>query len=172
MHTPIGVEAMRPRVMDHPFLAGMKISQLELLADCAIAVHFKEGEVIFRQGEPANRFYLLETGAVVLEAAQESGPPVIVDEIGAGDLLGWSWMFPPYAWQFTARAVQETVAIFFYGTILREYCERDPLLGFELLKRMSLVMNRRLQAARNKMLSVNAKLTTLPTVDHSYLGQK
>jgi len=66
-------------------------------------------------------------------------------------LLGWSWMFPPYMWHFTARAVQPTVAIFFYGTILREYCERDPAFGYELFKRMSAVMVKRLQAARKKI---------------------
>jgi len=68
--------------------------------------------------------------------------------------LAWSWLFPPYAWHFTARALEETTAIFFYGTILREYCEKDHSLGFELFKRMSVVMLRRLQAARQKLLSV------------------
>src|SRR5213075_1165152 len=109
--------------------------------------------------------YLLETGRVVLESPCKFGEAVIVDEIGAGDLLGWSWMFPPYAWQFTARAMQETDAIFFYGTMLREYCERDSSLGYDLMKRMSVVMNRRLQAARNKMLAVNARRMALQLVD-------
>src|SRR6266568_4610439 len=71
-----------------------------------------------------------------------------------GELLGWSWLFPPYAWHFTARAVVDTTAIFFYGTILREYSEKDHSLGFELFKRMSAVMLRRLQAARQKLLNV------------------
>jgi CRP-like cAMP-binding protein len=65
-------------------------------------------------------------------------------------------MFPPYTWQFTARAVEPTTAIFFYGTILREYCEKDHSLGYELLKRMSAVMVKRLQAARKNMLTVHA----------------
>ena len=80
--------------------------------------------------------------------------PVRIDEIHDGDLLGWSWLFPPYAWHFTARALEDTTAIFFYGTVLREYCEKDTALGFELFKRMSAVMLRRLQAARQKLLSV------------------
>ena len=81
------------------------------------------------------------------------GEPVRIEEIQDGDLLGWSWLFPPYAWHFAARAVEETTAIFFYGTILREYCEKDHTLGFELFKRMSVVMLRRLQAARQKLMS-------------------
>ena len=165
-------ETMETRVSLHPFFVGMKRTQLALLIDCAIPVHFKKGEIVFREGEIANRFYLLETGGVVLESASEYGEPVIVDTIGAGDLLGWSWMFPPYPWQFTARAVQETNAIFFYGTILREYCERDPSLGFELMKRMSVIMNRRLQAARNQMLSFHAKQATLPPAGVRGFGRR
>ena len=65
-------------------------------------------------------------------------------------------MFPPYVWHFTARAVEPTQAIFFYGTILREYCERDPSLGYELLKRMSVAMVKRLQAARKNMVAFHA----------------
>ena len=90
----------------------------------------------------------------MLESGEQFGQPMGMETIGAGDLLGWSWMFPPYVWHFTARAVEPTGAIFFYGTILREYCERDPSLGYELFKRMAPVMLRRLQAARKKMLSI------------------
>ena len=117
------IEPMRTRVALHPFLAGMNRSQLALLTDCAMAVRFEEGQTIFREGEIANRFYLIETGKIVLESSSGQANPVIIDTIGAGELLGWSWMFPPYTWRLTARAVEPTSAIFFYGTILREYCE-------------------------------------------------
>jgi len=160
-------ESISIRVALHPFLAGMNPTQLALLSDCAIAVHFKKGQTILQEGEMANRFYLIESGKVVLESVEKSGNPLIIETIGAGDLLGWSWMFPPYAWNFTARATEPTNAIFFYGTILREYCERDPSLGYELFKRMAPVILRRLQAARKKMLSIQAGRETLAqaTVD-------
>jgi CRP/FNR family transcriptional regulator, cyclic AMP receptor protein len=154
-------EPMATRVELHPFLAGMNRTQLALLTDCAIAIRFKKEQTIFREGEPANRFYLLESGKVILESGAGLGDPVVIDTIGAGDLLGWSWMFPPYTWHFTARAVEPTEALFFYGTILREYCEKDHSLGYELLKRMTVVMNRRMQAARNKMLAVHQGSATL-----------
>jgi CRP/FNR family cyclic AMP-dependent transcriptional regulator len=147
-------EPMATRVALHPFLAGMNHTQLALLTDCAIPVHFKKGQIIFREGEMANRFYLIESGKVVLESTRGLGDLIVIDTIGAGDLLGWSWMFPPYVWHFTARAVEPTEVIFFYGTILREYCERDPALGYELFKRMSAVMVKRLQSARQRMLSL------------------
>ena len=145
-------EPMPSRVALHPFLAGMNPKQLALLTDCAIPVHFRKGQTILREGELANRFYLIESGKVVLESGEGFGEPVIVETIGAGDLVGWSWMFPPYVWQFTARAFEPTTALFFYAAILREYCEKDHSLGYELLKRISAVMVTRLQAAHGQML--------------------
>jgi CRP/FNR family transcriptional regulator, cyclic AMP receptor protein len=143
---------LEKEVAAHPFLLGMGDRHVRLLADCAMRSHFHAREVIFREGEVANRFYLIVRGEVGLESST-LGEPIRIEEIRDGDLLGWSWLFPPYAWHFTARALEETNAIFFYGTILREYCEKDHSLGFELFKRMSVVMLRRLQAARQKLLS-------------------
>src|SRR5437762_11054437 len=143
---------LEAQVAAHPFLYGMSEHHIRLLADCAMRSHFEAEDVIFREGEMANRFYLIERGKVALESST-LGEPVQIEEIRDGDLLGWSWLFPPYAWHFTARALAETDAIFFYGTILREYCEKDHSLGFELFKRMSDVMLRRLQAARQKLMT-------------------
>jgi CRP/FNR family cyclic AMP-dependent transcriptional regulator len=160
----IETESIATRVALHPFVAGMNPKQLALLTDCAIPAHFKAGQTILREGEIANRFYVIESGKVVLESGAGFGEPVVIEIIGPGDLLGWSWMFPPYTWQFTARAIEPTDAIFFYGTILREYCEKDHSLWFELFKRMSAVMTKRLQAARAKMLSIHAHGATLEPV--------
>ena len=161
MSTQIQTERMAERVALHPFLAGMGRNHLALLTDCAIPVRFKKGQVVLQEGDFASRFYLIESGKVVLESGVELGQPVVIEEIGPGDLLGWSWMFPPHVWHFTARAIEPTEAIFFYGTILREYCERDHSLGYELFKRMSPIMLRRLQAAREKMLSLHARNASL-----------
>jgi CRP-like cAMP-binding protein len=145
---------LEAQVAAHPFLIGVGAHHIRLLADCAMRSHFEAGHVIFREGESANRFYLVEHGKVALESST-LGEPVKIEEIGDGDLLGWSWLFPPYAWHFSARALEDTTAIFFYGTVLRDYCEKDHSLGFELFKRMSVVMLRRLQAARQKLLNVH-----------------
>ena len=136
-----------------PFLQGMSYRHVEILASCACRTHFNEGQTIFRQGETANRFYLIEEGAVELLAATKSGArKIVAGSIGPGGVLGWSWLFPPYEWQFTARASWETNAIFFYATVLREHCEADPSLGFELFKRMAAEMVKRLQSARRRLL--------------------
>jgi CRP/FNR family cyclic AMP-dependent transcriptional regulator len=145
---------LEAQVAAHPFLIGISANYIRLLADCAMRSHFETGHIIFREGESANRFYLIEHGKVTLESST-LGEPITIEEIRDGDLLGWSWLFPPYAWHFNARALEHTTAIFFYGTVLRDYCEKDHSLGFELFKRMSVVMLRRLQAARQKLLNVH-----------------
>jgi CRP/FNR family cyclic AMP-dependent transcriptional regulator len=157
MSTQVQTEPIATRVALHPFLAGMSPAQLAILTNCAMATYFKKGQTILREGEFANRFYLVESGKVVLESGAGFNKPMVVEIIGPGDLLGWSWMFPPYVWQFTARALEPTTAIFFYGTILREYCEKDHSLGYELFKRMSVVMMKRLQVARKQMLSTHGQ---------------
>ena len=150
---------LEAQVAAHPFLVGISAAHIRLLADCAMRSQFAAGQVIFRKGETANRFYLIERGKVALESS--AGDDVVrIDEVGAGDLLGWSWIFPPYVWHFDARATEPTTAIFLYGTILREYCEADPALGYELFKRMSGVMMRRLQAARERLSESMQKKTS------------
>jgi len=154
----IQTEPLGTRVALHPFLAGMNHTQLTLLTDCAVARHFNMGQTILREGEFANGFYLIETGRVALESEAGFGESIVIQTIGAGDLLGWSWMFPPYVWQFAARAIEPTAALFFYAAILREYCEKDHSLGYELLKRISAVMVTRLHAAHDQMLSLSSNL--------------
>lgn len=153
----VASDPMVKRVASHPFVQGLSRRQLTLLTDCALPARFAPGEIIFRQGQPASRFYLITKGEVVLEAGAGMGGPVAIAAIGAGDFLGWSWMMPPYQWHFTARAAAPTEAIFFVSQILRQYCERDHSLGQELHKRMSAVMMKRLQAVRQKVLSLKAQ---------------
>ena len=152
---------MRTRVALHPFFAGLDMKILSLLTDCAVSAKFKPGEIILREGETANRFYLVESGKVELEAKTPDGTSVVIDTIGAGELLGWSWLFPSHRWRFTARATEATRAIFFHGEILRQYCERDRSLGYELFKRMAPTMVKRMQKARETMIGVHSGTITL-----------
>lgn len=153
-------ELLELRVTAHPFLHGMEPRHIKVLADCAMAKKFATGDYLFRQGEFANRFYLIERGAVVLEALDSEEHAVAIEEVGAGKLVGWSWLFPPYLWHFDARATEPTIALFFYGTILREACEKDTSLGYELFRRMSQVMVERLQAARARVLARHSSVTS------------
>ncbi|MEK7779977.1 MAG: cyclic nucleotide-binding domain-containing protein [Verrucomicrobiota bacterium] len=142
----------------HPFVRGLSAEALATLGTCAMPVTFEAGQLIFREGETANRFYLLLEGGVQLEAEAPDRPAVPVAELGAGDVLGWSWLFPPYTWNFTARAVTPVKAVFFYGTWLRERSETDVTLGYELMKRTAVVLMQRLQVTRQQLvLSYNLR---------------
>ena len=148
------VGAVESIIAGHPFLRGLRPAHLHLLADSAMRMRYDAGQLIFREGDPANRFYLIEQGRVSLESHRRDETPAQIQVVGPGDVLGWSWLFPPYYWHFDARAVEPTSAIFFYGTRLREQCEQDHEFGFEMLKRMTQVVIQRLQATRKQLLSV------------------
>jgi len=137
-----------------PFLKGFPKEQLDMLAENAMVVEFPVGKYIFNEGLAANRFYIILKGEVALESApvKKGGPPALIQTIKTGDVLGWSWLFPPYQWNFDARAVKPTTAIILFAAALRKNCEADPRLGYELMKRVSKVVVTRLQATRQQLL--------------------
>jgi CRP-like cAMP-binding protein len=145
---------MGSMLSQHPFMQGLSPHQIRLLVDCSMQRHFPDKEVIFREGDPANRFYLIRNGKVALESYVKDKGNTLIQTIGAGDVLGWSWLFPPYFWHFDARAIEPTDAIFIYATPMRDECECDHELGYELMKRMAEVMMRRLQATRKQLLGL------------------
>jgi CRP/FNR family cyclic AMP-dependent transcriptional regulator len=158
-------------IAEIPFFAGMNDRHIRVLAGAACRTRFGEDQVIFHQGETANRFYLIEEGVIELEATLEPGERrIVAGTIHPGDVLGWSWLFPPFEWQFTARALNQTTAIFFYGTVLREHCETDPSLGFELFKLMAQEMVKRLQSARQLLLKAGVTGFSPVGVEHPIYG--
>jgi len=142
-------------IAEHPFWKGMTADHLKILADCAMYSRFEAGQMIFEEGDPANRFYLILEGNVVLESYVRERGTVLIETIGAGDVLGWSWLFPPYYWHFDARALEPTKAIFLYATRLRENCEEDHEFAYQLLRRTAEVVIRRLQATRRELLEAH-----------------
>jgi CRP/FNR family cyclic AMP-dependent transcriptional regulator len=144
-------------IAGHPFFRELAPQHRQLLAEAAMLKEFTSGEIIFKEGDPANRFYILLSGEVEVLSEGKEGTVVPVSRIGPGDVLGWSWLFPPYYWNFAARATENTRAIFFYGTWLRESCERDHDFGFAMLKQMSAIVIQRLQAARKRLVEVESK---------------
>lgn len=138
----------------HPFLSGMSQKHLELLQRASTYAEFGSGDVIFREGAPANSFYLIQHGKVGLEADMNGEGLVQVAVLTDGAPLGWSWMFPPYIWHFHARALQRTTATFYDAKVLRELCEEDHDFGYELMQRISQVMLERLQSTRCELLKL------------------
>jgi CRP/FNR family transcriptional regulator, cyclic AMP receptor protein len=138
----------------HPFAADMKPEYQQKLVEAAMFKQFEQDEIVFDEGDPANRFYLICHGKIALESRANSDSAPLIQFVHEGDVLGWSWLFPPYYWHFSARAVVPTSAIFFYGTRLREQCEEDPVFGFDLMKRVAAIAIKRLQATRLQLLQL------------------
>jgi CRP/FNR family transcriptional regulator, cyclic AMP receptor protein len=136
-----------------PFLRGMSERQLEILAENAMFAEFDPGDLILTQGLPANRFYLLLEGRVDIECPI-NGETEHIETIVKGDILGWSWLFPPHFWRFQARAATPISAIFFYGDALRERCEDNHDLGYALITRLSRVLTKRLEATRLQLIEL------------------
>ena len=149
--------ALKALIAAQPFFTGMKEEHLQTLAESAMETQFTAGQIIFREGDPANRFYLIERGKVAVEVERTGAEPILLQALGPGREVGWSWILPPYHEQFTARAVEATAAIYFHGTQLRDQCEANHDLGYELMNRMAVVMLHRIQATRCQLLACHAK---------------
>jgi CRP/FNR family cyclic AMP-dependent transcriptional regulator len=139
---------------EHPFFKGLDPDLIEFLAGCARNVHFKEGEILFREGDKADTFYVIRKGRVAIQVHNPAGGGMIFDTADAGDVVGWTWLVPPYKWIFDASASEDTSAVAFDGACLRGKCEADPAVGYALMNRVMLVMYDRLQAARMRLLDL------------------
>jgi CRP-like cAMP-binding protein len=148
---PRAIEAM---LADLPFFDGLADDRLTLLAGCAGNVHFSAGDTLFRQGEPADVFYVVRHGSVALEIFVPTRGPVLIETIEPGEVIGWSWLFAPYRWHFDARALSTVRATGFDGACLRKKCDDDPVLGYDLMGRFAQVLMERLQWTRLRLLDV------------------
>lgn len=147
-------ETLEPYLAEHPLFRDLSPAYVTLLSGCASNVRFAAGERIFRQGENADRCYLIRHGKVSVEICSPTDGPVTVQTLGPGEVLGWSWLFPPYRWHFDARATESSTAIALDGKCLRGKCDKDPKLGYELMKRLSALIHARMQAARLQIMDI------------------
>jgi CRP/FNR family transcriptional regulator, cyclic AMP receptor protein len=150
------MESLEPILAKHAFFERLEPAYLKLLVGCASNVRFSAGAYIIRQGEEASHFYLIRQGRVALEIRAPQRPPIVIETLDGDDILGWSWLIPPYLWRFDARIVEPTRAIALDGKCLRAKCEEDHDLGYELLKRFTHIVTQRLQATRLQLLDVYA----------------
>jgi len=139
---------------EHPFLKGLDDRYLQLVSGCASNVKFEEGQFLFREGEEANLFFIIRQGKVAIETFASERGSLIIDTLSEGEVLGWSWLIPPYHWHFDARATELTRAIALDGKCLRGKCEADHDIGYELLKRFANIIEQRLQATRLQLLDL------------------
>lgn len=144
-------ESLYNLIKAQPFFKGLDNHQLQLLTDSALEMQFEAGQIIMKEGHPANRFYIILEGKVSLESEIKDRGVVSIQVIGPGDDLGWSWLFPPYYMHFTARVLEPVKTIFFYGTPLREQCEKDHELGYQLMSRVAEVATICLRSTQQRL---------------------
>ena len=148
------MDTLEPLLRDHEFFRGLEPAYLALLVGCASNVVFKEGSFMFRDGGPADQFFLIRHGKIALEIEAPGRGPLVVQTVGPGNVVGFSWLFEPHRWQFDARVLELTRAIALDGVCLRGKCEEDTRLGFDLMQRFARVATQRLQATRLQLLDV------------------
>ena len=136
----------------HAFFSGMEGSFVKFLSNSATELRIKEGEVLFQQGKRADKFYLLRNGRISVQVPALMGPVLEIQALDKDQILGWSWLIPPYRWNFLARALEDSDLLEFDGSAILARCEEDPNFGYELFKRFASLMSKRLDAARQKMM--------------------
>lgn len=137
---------------DNPIFTGLEPAELEFLADAATTQHMEPGHVVFRLGERAKNFYLILSGEVAIEIPAIEGPTLFLQHLKPGQVLGWSWLIPPYQWSFAARAEKPVDVICFDGEAVLARCESDSKFGYHLLRAFSAMMSERLGHARRRIM--------------------
>jgi CRP-like cAMP-binding protein len=147
------IEVTAEALSGHPFLHGMSHDHLAVLAGTARDVTFPARHRLFEDGGSAARFWLIQSGHVALDLQVPGQGRMKIDTIGMGELLGWSWLFPPYRWAFGAVAASPVEAFEFDARAVRARCESDPVLGYEVTRRLALVVAKRLQTTRVRLIT-------------------
>lgn len=142
---------------DHPFFEKIPAEHGALIAGCARNHRFDADQYLFHEGDPADEFFLIRRGRVALEIVAPGRPPIVITTLGEGEIIGTSWLVPPYRWMFDARAMELTRAIGIDADCLRSKCETDHHLGYEMMKRFLPIFVKRLHAARLQILDVYGK---------------
>ncbi|HUC21766.1 MAG TPA: cyclic nucleotide-binding domain-containing protein [Streptosporangiaceae bacterium] len=155
------IEVTATSLAAQPFLRGMPASQLRPLAATALDVTFPAGHRIFADGGYADRFWLVRSGRVSLDMLVPGEGRIIIDAIGMGELLGLSWLFPPYRWAFGAVCVSPVEAFEFDAATVRECCSTDPVFGYELYSRLTRVLATRLQSTRTRLIARSHSATSM-----------
>ncbi len=148
--------SLEPILREHAFFQGMAKEHIDLLVGCASNARFSAGDKIYKTGDPADHFWIIRTGKVALEVNVPHSGDVIIQTLREGDILGWSWLFPPHTMGFDSRAVELTRVIAVDAKCLRKKCDEDHDFGYEMMKRFSALLVEHLRATRLQLIDVYA----------------
>ena len=144
--------ALEQLIAAHPFLSGLAPEFQSFLWDCASLRRFGSHQQIFQEAGEADHFYLIVSGKVTLDATVPDCGTLPIQTLEAGEALGWSWLFPPYQWAFTATTAVPTDVLSFGARLLRQKASEDPAFANELLSRIAKTLIQRLLATRNELI--------------------
>lgn len=147
-------DGVRGSLAAHPFLAGVAPQVVDRLAEIARFERFASDSWLVRQGRPADQFHLVVEGCGAIEVSAVGRDPLVIATVHAGEVLGWSWMFPPHEWHFDVLATEHTKTIAVDAVALRTLCTADHELGFEIIQRLAGVVVARLEATRLQLIDV------------------
>ncbi|MGE5193843.1 MAG: cyclic nucleotide-binding domain-containing protein [Deltaproteobacteria bacterium] len=148
------VTTLEPILKNHPFCKDLEPHYVQLLVGCASNVVFHAGDIIFRMEDPSDQFFLIRTGKIGVDLFVPVRGHIAVQTLSDGDILGWSWLIPPYRTTFQARAIDTSRALAIDGKCLRKKCESDHDLGYELFKRVAPILVRQLEATQLQLLDL------------------
>jgi CRP-like cAMP-binding protein len=148
------MEGLERIVSEHRFFAGLNQEFVDLVTGCCMNVRFDAGQFLLREGEAADRIYLIRHGRVALQISAPGRGEIVFQTLGEGELVGVSWLIPPYRWSHDAKALELVRAIAIDAKCLRNKSEADHSLGYEMMKRFVPVLVERLQATRMQILDV------------------
>jgi CRP-like cAMP-binding protein len=137
----------------HEFFSEFSDDVLKFLCECSSMREIKKGQILFLQGEHADRFYVIRKGRISLQMPAIMGPTMEIQSVDEGQILGWSWLISPYQWNFQTKAEEDSELLQFDGTAILARCEQEPKFGYELLKKFAVLMSVGLNAARQKMMN-------------------
>jgi CRP-like cAMP-binding protein len=148
------IEGMETIVREHRFFADLDDDTIKLIAGCARNVVFKAGEYLFHTGDPADEFYLIRHGRVALDVVAPGHAALTFQTATEGEIVGVSWLLPPFRWMHDARAVDLVRAIGMDARCLRGKCDADHNVGYDMMMRFVPLLVSRLQATRMQLLDV------------------
>jgi CRP-like cAMP-binding protein len=148
------IKSVEEILSEQPFLAGLDEKSRHLVGGCGRNARFAAGDYLFHEGESADLFYLIRQGRVALEVKAPGKGAIVFSTHGEGEIVGVSWLVPPYRWSYDARALEPVSAVSIDAACLRRKCEADHDLGYEMMKRFMPVLVDRLQATRLQFLDV------------------
>lgn len=148
---------IREKLAEFSVFKEFEASHIDLMEGCAKNELYEAGEFLIRETDPAEQFFIIQSGRIALETHQPGQKPLVIQTIANGDIVGWSWLFPPFRWAYDARCMERTQVISFNGTCLRDKCDSDHAFGYQMMKIFSKIAISRLQQTRLQLHDIYGK---------------